>query len=61
MNRVQEIRKKKGIKQYQLAIKVGRYQSLISIIENHGLIPDDELKKKLARALKCEVSDLFPA
>lgn len=60
MNQVQAMRKKKRFTQYQLAAKVGVYAPLISIIENHGYIPDDHLKKKLAQALSCEVSELFP-
>lgn len=61
MNRVQAMRKKRGFKQYRLAARVGVYSPLLSMIENHGYIPDDDLKKKLARALNCEVKELFPA
>ncbi len=60
MNRVRAMRKKKGIKQYQLASKVGKYSPLISMIENHGYIPDEDMKKRLARALGCKVSELWP-
>lgn len=57
-NRLKSLRKKRRIKQYRLASKVGIHPSKISFIE-HGLIPDNKLKRKLAKALNCEISDLF--
>lgn len=60
LNRVAFYRKKKGIKQYVLASKVNVHPSVISLVENGLLEPKDKLKRKLARALDCKVSDLFP-
>lgn len=59
-NKLRLMREKKKLKQYQLASKVGTYSSFISIIESHGYIPNEDMKKKLARALGCKVSALWP-
>ncbi|MBA7518955.1 hypothetical protein ES705_11029 [subsurface metagenome] len=51
---------KKNILQRELAARVGTHPSVISLIENHSLIPGISTQKKLARALGCKVSKLFP-
>lgn len=58
-NRVRFQRKKKGIKQYVLASQVNVHPSIISLVENGILEPNEKLKRKLAKALNCEVSKLF--
>ena len=60
LNRVAFYRKKRHIKQFLLAGKVNVHPSVISLIENGFLEPKNKLKRKLARALDCKVSDLFP-
>ena len=60
LNRLRFERKRKRIKQYVLASKVNVHPSVISLVENGLLEPKDKLKKKLARALDCKVSKLFP-
>lgn len=59
-NRVRAERQKKGLQQYRLASRVGVHPSVISLVENERLKPDDKLKDKLAKALDCEVLELFP-
>lgn len=58
-NRVKAEREKRGLKQYRLASRVRVHPCIISSIE-HGLVPNKKLKRKLAKALDCEISDLFP-
>lgn len=60
LNGVQIERKKKRIKQYVLASKVNVHPSVISLVETGKLEADKKLKRKLAKALDCKVSDLFP-
>lgn len=51
----------RGIKQYQLASRVNVPPPIISLIENGHLDPDDRLKFKIAKALKCKSGkEIFP-
>lgn len=63
MNRnspLRRIRRAKDLTQFELAKKVGTYRTMISLIERRNYNADDSLKKKLARALNCKVSELWP-
>lgn len=61
MNKVKATRMKKMILQRELAARIGTHPSVLSLIENHNLVPDISLQKKLAKALGFKkATDLFP-
>ena len=61
MNMLRKIRKYKGLNQFQLRIATGIHQSRISLIENLYVVPREDEKTRLAKALKTSVKALFPA
>jgi putative transcriptional regulator len=58
-NRIKEIRKKKGLRQSELAKEVGIFQSEISEIETGVRKPNVYLAKKIARALGVSIGEIF--
>jgi transcriptional regulator with XRE-family HTH domain len=60
MNHLREVRFKKRLNQYRLALLTQVHQSRISLIENDLIEPRDYEKKKLAEALGVKSEDLFP-
>ena len=58
--KIKELRKKAGISQRQLATSIGyKHQSTVAMIESgQRKIPADKIPI-LAKALHCEISDLF--
>ncbi|MBA7541520.1 hypothetical protein ES705_33834 [subsurface metagenome] len=61
ISKVRRMRRKKGLTQYQLAVRTKIHVSTLSRIENGYRPGDEDLQKKLARALSCKVSELWPA
>lgn len=56
----ERIRQRRGaMTQTELARKIGRTQGLVSKIELGSVGVTDELKLRIARALECQVGDLF--
>lgn len=60
MNNLREIRFKKRLNQYRLALLTEVHQSRISLIENDLIQPRDDEMRKLSKALGVEPSELFP-
>ncbi len=60
-NRIREIRRARGLRQVDLARIVGVFQSEISEIENGKRRPSVYLAKKIAKALRVSLDDLFSA
>ena len=60
MNKLKEVRFFKSVSQPLLALKTGIQQSRISLIENELITPREDEKKRICRALKCEVEEIFP-
>jgi len=60
-NRIREFRKKKGLRQTDLARLVGIFQSELSEIERGIRKPSVYLAKKIAKALGVGLDDLFSA
>ena len=58
-NRIREFRKKKGLRQTDLARLVGIFQSELSEIERGIRKPSVYLAKKIAKALGVSLDDLF--
>jgi putative transcriptional regulator len=58
-NRIREVRKQRGLRQIDLARIVGVFQSEISEIERGKRKPSIYLAKKIAKALKVSLDDLF--
>ena len=58
--RIQKLRKKLELKQYQLAEKVGVSTKYIQYIEVARRKPGLKTLYKLARALNVKVKDIFP-
>jgi len=58
-NRIKEFRKKKGLRQTDLARLVGIFQSELSEIERGIRKPSVYLAKKIAKALGASLDDLF--
>ncbi len=61
MNRLHEIRFFKRVSQHKLAFMTGVHQSRISLIENGLIIPREDEKKKLSKALRVSIEEIFPA
>lgn len=59
-NSLRKIRRAKDITQLELAKQVGISRSLISIIENRNYTADDQLKRKIAKALGYSYRTVFP-
>lgn len=59
MKNIARIRKKKKLKQLELAEKVGIRNDSLCKIEKGKATPSTRLLYKLAHALECEVKDLF--
>ena len=59
-NRIREARKNASLTQAELAEKIGVKRSVISKYENDQISPKIEIMDKIATALNCYVSDLFP-
>ena len=60
MNRLQRIRKDKGLSQLKLSMMTGIAPGDISRIENNWLKPYPGWRKRLARALGVTEAELFP-
>ena len=60
MNKLREIRKQRGLTQYELGKAIGKYVSFISNVETGKLSPWTSEKEALAKALGVQVSDIFP-
>ena len=58
-NRIREFRKRKGLRQIDLAKMVGIFQSELSEIERGIRKPNIYLAKKIAKALGVSLDDLF--
>lgn len=50
----------KGFTQFDVFLKTGISQPRLSLMENGYVAPKKEEKFKLAKALKCNVADIFP-
>ena len=60
MNRLKEIRRLKGMTQYELVMAIRLYQTRIFQWERGYYIPRKSEKEALAEALKVSVKDIFP-
>jgi putative transcriptional regulator len=58
-NTLKEKRSAAGLTQAELAERVGVSRKTINTVENGVFIPSTLLALKLARALRCNVEDLF--
>jgi len=58
-NRIRKFRKKKGLRQTDLARMIGIFQSELSEIERGIRKPSVYLAKKIAKALGVSLDDLF--
>lgn len=59
-NHLRQRRRQKGVKQAELAARVGVAQSTISDIEHGYIVPGVYLALRIARALASSVEKLFP-
>ncbi len=60
-NRLKEIRAARRITQFDLRIKTGISQTMISYWERGLLQPSEDQKRKIAGALGLNSKDVFPA
>ncbi|MFH0763477.1 MAG: helix-turn-helix transcriptional regulator [Candidatus Omnitrophota bacterium] len=60
MNRLREVRKTRGLTQYNLAKLAGTYQTRVWQWEHSHYIPRKSQKEALAIALKTTLTDIFP-
>lgn len=58
-NRIKELRKKQGLRQEDMAIRLSVSRQTIIAIENDKYSPTLELAMKMARLLNMAVEDLF--
>ena len=59
-NRVREFRQKAGLSQAELARRTHVASPNLSAVELGGRLAWPKLRRRLARALKCRESELFP-
>ncbi len=59
MIKIRELRQKVGITQLELSERLRVGQSTVAMWENGSNMPRSDKLPELAKALKCEVSDLF--
>ncbi len=59
MNKVREIREKKGMTQTELARRIRIGSPNLSAIERGRVVPWPKAKRALARVLKCSQDELF--
>ena len=60
MSKLKEKRKEVGLSQVQLSLKTGLTKGYISDLETGRRVnPSLETMKKIAEALKCNISDIF--
>ena len=58
-NGIAAMRREKGLKQIELAERLGISQPLLSYYENGRALADWELVKQMAKELECTVGDLY--
>ena len=61
MNKVREVRVKKGMSQTELARRTHIHPSNLSAVERGRLIAWPKAKRSLARVLKTTIAELFPS
>ena len=59
-NRLREIRAARRITQFDLRIKTGFSQSMLSYWERGLLLPSEDQKRKIASALGLGIREVFP-
>lgn len=59
-NKLQEKRRESGLFQVELAARSGVSIATVNKLENWGFRPSPATAEKLAKALHCKTSDLFP-
>ena len=59
MNRLREIRVVKRVTQFQLRLFSGIHQSKISMIENGLVVPSEDEKHRLAKALQVSPDEIW--
>ena len=57
---LREARFFKSLNQWDISVKTGIPQSKLSLIERGYVDPREDEKKKIAKALGCKVTDMFP-
>ena len=57
---LREARFFKGFNQWDISIKTGIPQSRLSLMERGYVMPKDEEKKAIAKALQSNVEEIFP-
>lgn len=60
MNKLKQIRKRKGLTQYELGKTIGKYATFICKVERGKLWPWTSDREALAKALSVQVNDIFP-
>jgi transcriptional regulator with XRE-family HTH domain len=62
MNKIREMRRKKGLRQLDLSLKANISLSWLWFLEN-GLESrvSKEIKERVSEALECDYQDLFPS
>lgn len=57
---LKEARFFKGLNQWDISLKTGIPQSKLSLIERGYIDPREDEKRKIAKALGCKVTNIFP-
>lgn len=60
MNKLKELRRKKGMVMRELAVLSRVDASTLSTIERYGYVPGSEIRQRIARALGLQVEDIWP-
>ena len=58
---LKQLREKTGYTQETVAELTGKTMTYISLLENGKRNASDDMKKKLAKLYKCEITDIFLA
>ena len=59
MNHLRELRKEQGLAQQGLAVRASVSPSLVVMIERWGYRPTEAVRDRIARALNCNVTDIW--
>ena len=59
MNKLRELREDKNLRAFDVAVKSGVSLSLLYLIE-HGYMPSEDTKRKIAVSLERSIQEIFP-
>jgi len=59
-NNIQDFRRRRHMSQQALAVLAGTSPAIITLVEKHGHLPGEDLRKRIAEALSVTEAELWP-